>query len=100
MRKFSTVLIILGVVVTIAILGLVAGWWGGSKPSPKPGNEISSDQPATETQPGEQRLVKTNPTTSPHPRANRTNRPPGNQTQPSNLLTNWEEKVDSIHTSE
>jgi len=95
MRKFSTVLVVIGLIATIAVLGLVAGWWGGTKPSPKPdsGSEASSQGS------GEQRPRARNPSTPPVHRTTRTNTHPNAPTS-ANVITNWEDRIDTILTGE
>ena len=96
MRKFSTVLIILGLIATIAILGLVAGWWGGSKPpaNPNSGPEASS-HPSSSEEPKKSQPKAPNPAVYP-----RTNRQATASSFTPNVITNWEDRVDAILTGE
>ena len=95
MRKFSTVLVVIGLIATIAILGLVAGWWGGSKPPVKPdaGPDVSSQNLTAETRP-----ARTDSNPLPHPV--RTNKHVTASSSSPNVITNWEDRIDAILTGE
>ena len=95
MRKFSTVLIILGLIATIAILGLVAGWWGGSKPSLGPNSETEASARPAPSQERKSQPKAPNPPVHP-----RTNRQATASSFAPNVITNWEDRVDAILTGE
>jgi hypothetical protein len=96
MRKFSTVFIVIGLLAIVAILGLVAGWWGSKPPGKvESGSEASAGQSSS----AEQTQAETNnyhpPARRPH--TNRTDRASATAT---NLVANWEDRIDAILTGE
>jgi hypothetical protein len=99
MSKFSQILKIVGIVVAVVVAGVVLGWLGsrgsqGPKP-PAPTPVASAPEPAVPPSPAipSNAEVKTTKENSPAMQAS------GDAT-PGPLITNWEDRVDAILSSE
>jgi hypothetical protein len=102
MSKFQKVVAAAGVVAVVAILGISLGWWGsrGKPVNYVPGSDVQVTPPAPES--------STPPVEVSHPPRSRPPEPSPGESQPppelasstTNLITDWEDKVDEILGSE
>ena len=101
MHKFQRVLVVLGVIAAVVLVGIGLGWWG------------SRGKPASIVQPGTETPVAPTPgveTHSPAVLPKREQKQPTELTtrenppelfgSATNLITDWEDKVDEILTSD
>ena len=104
MQKLSRILTILGIIGGIAAVGILIGWLGGRGSTPKTTPLAEGRHPTASTAPGA--AAPAGAKLSPQPSAavaagNRASvSSPTSPVAPSNLITNWEDKVDDILGSE
>jgi hypothetical protein len=98
MRKFQNVLMLLGVIAAVAVLGIALGWWGsrGRPAGPQPMADVPVPPPS-EANPGgdstDHARIRPRP-----PVVN--DNPPELSNAATNLITDWEDKVDEILSPE
>jgi hypothetical protein len=95
MRKFQKVVMAAGVVAVVAVLGISLGWWGSrGKPVsslPVADVQIAPSAPEADLRPDVTKHQRTSP---PEPIVNE--KPPELSNTATNLITDWEDKVDEI----
>jgi hypothetical protein len=99
MSKFTKILKVLGGVGIVVVAGILLGWLGSRNPQPAPASADAGTSPGGGSNATRAALAPTNrmAVVSKHPLAGTvgSQEPAG-----SNLLTNWEDNIDEILTSE
>jgi hypothetical protein len=98
MSKFEKVLKIAAVIVAVVLIGVVLGWLGGrGKPMPQlPPTPTTGETAANTSTNGKDAPSSLKKAAKSRPHLPQNNLAASVATQPANLMTNWEDKLDQI----
>jgi hypothetical protein len=101
MRNLSKILVAAGVIAGVVLIGFMVGWWGSKAPGPDNQPPVEGTNLSALQEPGPP--AKMLPKPSPRPFQRRTNHVAGPEpfsSTDTNLIADWENKVDEILTAE
>ncbi len=93
MSKFATVLKVAGVVAGVVVVGILLGWWSSRGTAPKPVQPVASTEPPSPVAP---QPVSVPPRPIPEHVTGETPTPVAAVTASTNLITDWEDRLDQI----
>lgn len=98
MSKFEKVLKIAAVIVAVVAIGVLLGWLGGRSKTaaPAPVTPVASEATPTTSTPSNQSFSSLEKAAKNHPRVQSSTVAAQAVTQPANLITNWEDRLDQI----
>ncbi len=104
MSKFEKVLKVVGVIIGVVLVGVLLGWWGGrGHPAPLPpapeASHSSGVQATKHTNAPSSLLAKIDKS-RPRPRPGASEASGTGAPLPANVITNWEDKLDTILSTE
>ncbi len=95
MSNFSKIVAAIGVVAVVLFVGMLLGWWGNKGPNENirhPAEEAATTPASENENPGPRPKNPTNTVPGIHPRKT----PPGPSATATNLVSDWEDKIDGI----
>ncbi len=91
MNKFATVLKVAGVVAGVVLAGILLGWWSSRRPASNPTPPTVTTEPAVSAQPKPSKLAP-----KPPPQAITAEGSAPVAALSTNLITDWEDRLDQI----